>query len=169
VYVGLVATGLGAWAAIWARPLQGQEPPPAAQQPAQDAGAGRVHVGTLKCAACHFQQYRVWRDSRHARAFDILPAKYKQDASCLKCHTTGYGQATGYKGEATANLAQVSCEACHGPGSEHAQTAIGFLEKEITPAGEQQIRNSIEMLLSNVCLDCHVTAAHKPHPPYDKE
>jgi hypothetical protein len=144
----------------------------AAQPQAAETGKSdnaRAHVGTQRCAACHFQQYRTWRESKHAHAFDILPAKYKQDAACLKCHTTGYGHASGFKGEETANLAQVSCEACHGPGSEHAQIAIGFLDREITAAAEEQIRGSIEMLLNNVCLDCHVTATHKPHPDYDKE
>lgn len=136
---------------------------------AKEEANDRTHVGTQRCAACHFQQYRTWRESKHAHAFDILPAKYRQDAECLKCHTTGFGHASGYKDEGTPNLAQVSCEACHGPGSQHAEIAIGFLEKEITPAGEKQIRGAIDLLISNVCLDCHVTVKHKTHPEYDKE
>jgi hypothetical protein len=160
---GLVLT----WMAIAS--LSAQRPAAQPEREATDAQSGRVHVGTQKCAACHFQQYRTWRESKHAHAFDILPVKYRRDASCLKCHTTGHGLPSGYKDDTTANLAQVSCEACHGPGSEHAQIAIGFLEKEITAAAEEQIRGSIEMLVSNVCLDCHVTAMHKPHPEYDKE
>jgi hypothetical protein len=142
-----------------------------AQQEGEEISTGqdRIHIGTLKCAACHFQQFRTWRESKHAHAFDILPAKYRADATCLKCHATGYGHATGYKGAATPNLAQVSCEACHGPGSEHAEMALGFLEKEITTADEARIRGAIVKMLPNACMECHVTAAHKPHPPYDKE
>jgi hypothetical protein len=117
----------------------------------------------------------TWKKTKHATdAFAKLPAKYKTDASCLICHSTGFGAATGFKDEATtANLAGTSCEACHGPGSKHAEIAKPFMNKKPTAEQEKEIRGSIyKVLPDNVCIRCHATQVHdlpKKHPAYDKE
>lgn len=49
-------------------------------------------------------------------ADDWMERDYKQ--KCIGCHTTGYDTATGEFKDFG-----VTCEACHGPGSEHATTA----------------------------------------------
>jgi hypothetical protein len=128
-------------------------------------------VGTGKCAPCHFSQFQQWKQDRHAKAFEILPAKYKQDASCLKCHVTGHGQATGFQGESTPGLAGATCEACHGPGSEHVAVAQKLVDVELTPESEKSLRESImKVKPDNACVQCHLNKAHKdPHPEYDKE
>lgn len=100
-------------------------------------------VGAESCKKCHLKQYKSWKETDMAKAFDTLkpgekkeakekwkldPAKdYTQEEKCLKCHTTGYGEPGGYPvlgGEWTDDqkkLAEarqgVQCEACHGPGS----------------------------------------------------
>lgn len=132
--------------------------------------AGQTYVGTKKCAACHFDQYLLWRQDKHAKAFDILPAKYKTDASCLKCHTTGYGESTGYKSSADVNLAGISCEACHGAGSKHEELCKPFAQaNKLSPDQEKLARDSIyRMLPENVCATCHTSKGHKPHPTFDK-
>jgi mono/diheme cytochrome c family protein len=156
----------GTWLVTCARfGVAQQERPPAPQQ-AGEAADAQAYVGTQKCAACHFQAYRQWQQTPHAKAFSIMPAPYRNNAGCLECHATGFGHPTGYQGQATPHLASVSCEACHGPGGEHFQLASSFLGKEITEADEKRIQASIELLRTNVCLECHVTAMHKPHPPY---
>ncbi len=45
-------------------------------------------------------------------------------AACLRCHVTGYGDRLGYRaGGEGPDLANVGCEACHGPGADHGRSA----------------------------------------------
>lgn len=133
--------------------------------------AEKTYVGTTKCAACHFPKYKMWLKDGHAKSFEILPEKYKQDAGCLKCHTTGHGKPSGYKDASTAHLAGTTCEACHGPGSAHVKIALGFLKEEITPEVETRLKDAImKNQPGNVCTTCHTSKSHgEPHPEYDKE
>ncbi len=39
----------------------------------------------------------TWKKSKHALSFESLPAEHKTNATCLKCHTTGFGTPTGFK------------------------------------------------------------------------
>ena len=143
--------------------------PSGVAQDAVTAQPDQQYIGTRQCAACHFPQFRSWRGTTHQKAFEILPAKYRADAECLKCHATGAGSPSGFKDESMVDLAGVSCEACHGPGSEHAKIAQQAMLEELTPQIEQQIRDSTHRLEGNVCIQCHVTRAHKEHPAFDKE
>jgi hypothetical protein len=157
----------------------GREPTVAQQVAGGQAGAGaaeppapegQTFVGTKECAACHFEQFMSWRDTKHAKAFDNLPAKYRADATCLKCHTTGHGQPTGFTSQQqTPNLVGNSCEGCHGPGSKHSEVAKAFGQKQLTPQEAMQVRDSIYLMQpKNVCVECHLAATHRKHPPYDK-
>lgn len=102
-------------------------------------------IGSDGCKKCHFKQWMSWRKTSMAKSFDTLkpgeaveakkkhgldPEKdYTKDASCLRCHTTGYGKPGGYPAlvdgeswsEAETKRAAarrgVQCESCHGPGS----------------------------------------------------
>lgn len=132
--------------------------------------AGQTYIGTKKCASCHFEQFLVWRKDKHSKAFDILPEKYKTDASCLKCHTTGFGKPTGYKTSADTDLAGTTCEVCHGPGSKHEEICKPFASvKKLSPQQEAMARDSIyKVQPRNICIDCHTSKAHKAHPKYDK-
>jgi hypothetical protein len=149
---------------------RGSTPEPQAQD-STDANVpkGQTYLGSKQCASCHFEQFLSWRKTKHTEGFDILPAKYKKDASCLKCHSTGYGEPTGYTDGNTA-LAGTTCEACHGPGSKHAEIAKPFAKKKnLTKEEEAQARGSIYKILPDVaCLHCHEAQQHKEHPPYDK-
>jgi len=117
--------------------------------PVADDGCVRsdaTYIGAKSCKKCHFPWFKSWKKTPMAKAFDILKpggsaeakAKYKldpkkdytKDATCLACHTTGYGKPGGYpalvEGKAwtedetkrAALMEGVQCEACHGPGSE---------------------------------------------------
>jgi hypothetical protein len=142
-----------------------------AQQPLTEPPAGQTYVGTKECAACHFDQFMVWRTTPHAKAFDILPVKYRTDASCLKCHSTGFGQPTGFKSlQQTPNLAGNACENCHGPGSKHAEVAKSFGQKKLSEQEQKYVRSTIyRMQPKNVCVDCHLATGHKQHPKFDKQ
>ena len=152
---GLIQTGQAEDAATTAEPA-----PPADQ----------TYIGSKKCSACHFDQFLVWKKDKHTKAYEDLPAKYKSDASCLKCHTTGYGEETGYKTAADTGLVGVTCEVCHGPGSKHAETCKPFANvKKLSPEQQKEARDSIwKMKPQNICITCHESKAHKAHPKYDK-
>jgi hypothetical protein len=78
------------------------------------------YVGDNDCAACHTEEYGSWEKTRHAAAFKpLVDKKADKNAGCLICHTTGDGLPGGYADGADA-LKNVTCEACHGPGSLHA-------------------------------------------------
>ena len=131
---------------------------------AADPPENQEYTGSKRCASCHFEQYATWKKTPHSKAFDDLTAKYQKDQKCLKCHTTGLGQPTGYVDQAkTAALAGVTCETCHGPGSEHEKIGQKYANvKTLTPAQEQEVKGSIWALLpKNVCVECHVVQAHK--------
>ncbi|MCH7612407.1 MAG: cytochrome c family protein [Candidatus Marinimicrobia bacterium] len=68
------------------------------------------YMGTHKCKACHSSakkgaQYKLWKETKHAKAYDLLltdEAKQIAEAKgltntpdkapeCLECHTVGYG------------------------------------------------------------------------------
>ena len=149
------------------------QPPAEPAGPAATPPADQTYTGKMKCAACHLKQYKTWKATKHATdAFAKLPAKYKADASCLICHSTGFGTATGYKDDSTPNLAGTTCEACHGPGSAHAAIAKKYEKVKLVAgsAEDKEVRGSIyKVLPDNVCIRCHATQVHKEHPKYDKE
>lgn len=82
-----------------------------------------TYVGSQRCAACHSEQCGEHDASAHRK----LPERFAPEATgnvqCIACHFTGALRRTGWKGrDDTSDLAGVSCEACHGPGSAHAET-----------------------------------------------
>ena len=103
----------------------------------------KVHefVGAKKCKMCHIKQFRSWKTTRMASAFEVLkpaaaaeakkangldPDKdFTSDEDCLGCHTTGYGKPGGFVSvEETPDLVGVGCESCHGPGSEYLKPGL---------------------------------------------
>jgi nitrate/TMAO reductase-like tetraheme cytochrome c subunit len=135
-----------------------------------DPPTGQTFTGSKKCASCHFDQYMTWKKTKHAEALTVLPAKYKADPKCLKCHVTGFGVPTGFTtAAASAALAGVSCEVCHGPGSEHEKIALKYAKVKLTEAQEKEVRGSIWLLQpGNICITCHLPIAHKAHEKFDK-
>jgi hypothetical protein len=141
-----------------------------AQEPLAQPPEGQTYVGTKECAACHFEQFMQWRGTPHAKAFEQLPDKYRTDSTCLKCHTTGHGDPTGFKSmQETPNLAGNSCEGCHGPGSKHTEIAKSFGQKKLTEQEQAYVRSTIHLMQpKNVCVECHLAAKHEPHPKFEK-
>jgi hypothetical protein len=133
---------------------------------------GQKYIGSKKCSSCHFDQFMTWKKSKHGKeAWETLPAKYRTDAECIKCHATGVGRETGFTSfEETPGLAGVSCEACHGPGSAHADICKPFANKKKLSDDElKTARDSIwKIVPHNVCVSCHMEQNHKQHPKYDK-
>lgn len=174
-----------------------------AQEGAAPAGDKPSYVGDKTCQKCHFQQHKSWKKTGMAKAMKVLmptteaedkglfdrktaakldPAKdYTGDASCLKCHTTGYGQPGGYpvdpkKDEASQKLAalmgNVSCEACHGPGSLYVKHKTEEVEKnkDAKFTFEQMAKYGLTHPDEKNCATCHNdTAPTKPAEPFKFE
>ncbi len=151
------------------------QPPPDPKDavPEPPAPTGQTYIGVKRCSSCHFKQYMTWKKTKHAKeAWESMPAKYRATPECVVCHATGYGEATGFKDEAsTPNLVGTTCEACHGPGSKHEEACKPFLNKKtLSPEEDKIARDSIyKVLPRNVCVACHTSKGHKEHPKYDKE
>jgi len=143
-------------------PAWGQPPPEEANAEEPAPPADQQYIGTKQCAACHFEQFMKWKTTKHATSFDLLPAQYQTDAKCLPCHTTGFGTATGFTtAAASADLKGTSCEACHGPGSKHAEIAKQFANQKLSAEQEKTVRDSIwKVQPGNVCIRCHIVQGH---------
>jgi len=162
--LGLLSAIAIAHVLIAAGPAWSQPESTAADEP--DPPAVQQYIGTKQCAACHFDQFMKWKVTKHATSFDLLPAQYQTDAKCLACHTTGFGRASGFTTVAASpDLKRTTCEACHGPGSKHAEVAKQFANQKLTPEQEKTVRDSIwKMNPHNVCVSCHVVQGHHENP-----
>ncbi|MCM8800886.1 MAG: cytochrome c family protein [Candidatus Omnitrophica bacterium] len=110
----------------------------------------RKYVGMDKCKACHPKNYEAYSERKFSKSWQILQMREKtKDPECLKCHTTGFGEPSGFVSEEqTPHLKYKQCEACHGPGSLHANNPGNpEYRKQMAPYkyGEE-----------NPCLKCHV-------------
>lgn len=78
--------------------------------------------GNEKCGSCHPSQAASWTKSRHARALATLEKlREDRDPDCLPCHVVGLESTRGFRDrKTTPELANVGCEACHGPSENHA-------------------------------------------------
>jgi len=169
--VAMAVAIVGAVSMIAVQSVRSQ-PPSEPDKVKRDVPADQTYTGFKQCASCHLKEFTAWKKTKHfTEAFESLPTKYRKDGECLKCHSTGYGAPTGYKGASTPNLAGTSCEACHGPGSKHDEIAKKFAnKKKLTPEEDQLVRGSIyKTLPDNVCVRCHLSPSHKTHPKYDKK
>jgi len=102
---------------------------------------GLKFVGSESCRSCHQYEHQQWRTTAHAHAYATLEKVGSQfDPECVICHVVGMEYESGFiSQEQTADLKDVGCENCHGPGSEHVKT----LGKTKT-AGPK-----------STCLNCH--------------
>lgn len=116
-------------------------------------GSGEYrYVGNDKCRLCHRDFFVGRKQDPHDHAMSyITDSEYRENPKCLVCHATGYGVATGFISIAqTPRLANVQCEGCHGPGSNHLKIASikktggGFLAGTDRPDR-----------LKRMCKSCH--------------
>ena len=110
---------------------------------AQDAPATATYLGAGKCKMCHSKQHATWMKMKHATAIDALTAEDRKKPECVKCHVTGMGETGGFVSmEATPEMANVQCEACHGAGSLHMKAPMAEKKNAIKGKGRD-------------CRDCH--------------
>jgi Cytochrome c554 and c-prime len=129
--------------------------------------AAHQYVGADKCKMCHMSeakgnQYGVWMKSTHAKAYETLAgekalaiAKEKglakppqETAECLGCHVTGSGKPAEMFAASFKKEQGVSCESCHGPGSDYMKMNIMKDQAAAVAAG-------LIMPDEKTCTGCH--------------
>jgi len=83
-------------------------------------------LGVGACQSCHAEEFEVYTHTRHSHAYATLASQFvHRDTNCVGCHVTGFGEMGGFEGVrvrgASVDLIDVQCEACHGPGVNHAR------------------------------------------------
>jgi 5-methylcytosine-specific restriction endonuclease McrA len=150
-----------------------------------------TYIGVKKCKSCHFKQWNSWRKTNMAKAFDSLkpgvkstektklkfdPNKdYTKDASCLGCHTSGFGIHGGYivpaDGDAEAkeqaeDNAGVTCEGCHGPGSKSVEIQEDIKENKRPYTFAELQAVGFHKAGVRSCTSCHNASDPGKEPGY---
>jgi hypothetical protein len=130
-----------------------------------------TYVGSAKCAVCHKtetqgQQYPIWQGTKHSQSFAALSSPQAaenakaanvqnpvESPDCLKCHAPLYEKAAELKAEG------VTCEVCHGPGSDYKKLNI---MKDVALAKQNGlIIYDTQDAIKKQCLTCHANAHGK--------
>ena len=81
-----------------------------------------------------------------------MAKKRQLDSECAVCHVTGFGRVDGFHIKVAGDpLANVQCEACHGPGGKHAAVPK---------------KDNIRLGSRDICETCHVA---RWTPDFDKK
>lgn len=113
------------------------------------------YAGSGNCAGCHGVVANKWSLTGHASALATLQGIFQgNNASCLPCHTVGYGKPTGYTNQTlTPHLANVGCENCHGPAGWHKNSDHSLIRPAV----------SID---PQICGSCHQDSHHPTYEEY---
>jgi peroxiredoxin len=112
--------------------------------------AAADYVGSASCQGCHAAEHAHWAGTAHAGALGTLEREKKHgNADCQKCHTTGFGEKTGWPAGGGA-LAGVGCESCHGPGGRHVP-ADAPKKGTILPLADK----CESCVIMQICGSCH--------------
>ena len=144
-----------------------------------------VYVGAQACAPCHEgrhmgDQFTRWYLSKHASAYTSLskpeakqiallsgiPMDPQKSAMCLGCHATGAEAEDWEKDETFSEKEGVSCEKCHGPGSE-------YMDARVMTSREAAVKAGLIIPTRDYCLMCHKEKGSHTRvlkrPPLDME
>lgn len=99
-------------------------------------------AGNKLCGSCHSEADKVWKHSKHAMALKTLEKEgHDRDPDCVECHVVGLASIYGFRSrKETADLTDVGCESCHGPGLAHS------LKPKEVPMGKVGEKS---------CMPCH--------------
>ncbi len=135
--------------------------------PAPSASTNPQLVGVTVCSECHSEvekgdQFSMWVRSAHAQSYAVLgtfgaweaaaktgiQGNPQGETECLRCHVTGFGEATHSFAESFEAEEGVQCESCHGPGSDYAKDSIMRNREAAIAAG-------LIVPDEELCLVCH--------------
>ncbi len=134
-------------------------------------GQNFTYVGAAKCAVCHKtekqgRQYPIWQETKHSQSISALSSPQAAEVAkqanvqnpaespdCLKCHAPLYEKAAELKAEG------VTCEVCHGPGSEYKKLSI-MKDQALSKQNGLIVYESPEAVKKQ-CLTCHENAHGK--------
>ena len=124
-----------------------------------------AYVGAQKCQICHKsetqgRQYPIWEASKHSQSLEALTSPKAAevaktmsvenpagDPACLKCHAPLSAQAPEIK------AGGVSCEVCHGPGSEYKKLSV--MKDKAAAVKSGLILSVGPEAIKAQCLKCH--------------
>jgi YVTN family beta-propeller protein len=128
------------------------------------------YTGVMACAACHqgptmSYQFEKWRDGPHARAYAVLATEKarkiaeeagikdspSQTPHCLYCHAPEWAYTKESFLEGADPRDGVTCESCHGPGSQYSPEAVMRDKTAARAAGLWKVDRS-------TCMRCHKDA-----------
>jgi hypothetical protein len=192
--VGILALSVVAW---WmTSPVIAQEGGAAAVTMAVVEAGGLTtmtedyeYVGSQKCKKCHIKIFKSWEKTKKgSTVFNTLkpgvasemkskhgldPAKdYTKDATCLACHTTGFGHASGYAVPAeddpvaakkAEQFAHVGCESCHGPASGYLPLFEEIQKSKRKYKVEELHAKGLKTVDATTCTNCH----NEKNPTFD--
>jgi len=134
---------------------------------------GPKYVGAAACGECHQgpqggYQLSLWRMSPHAQAYASLATPKaaeiaktmgvsgppQHSGACLKCHVTGGGPGASVA-KSYDLMEGVSCESCHGAGSE-------YLAKTVMGDAAAAAKAGLRPVTAATCNACHAKAHGKP-------
>jgi DnaJ-class molecular chaperone len=128
-------------------------------------------VGAAKCKMCHKtekqgQQHPLWEARKHSKSFQALTSDQAKEIAqqagvenpvdnpkCLSCHGPLFEKAPELKEEG------VTCENCHGPGSEYKKMSIMKDHAESVKNGMKEYGSP--EAIKKQCLSCHENAHEK--------
>jgi hypothetical protein len=138
---------------------------------------GDQFAGVEKCKDCHKKAYAVWKDSKHAHAYETLitgregtknPIPRNHDPECINCHTTGWDPqgvfpyiSGFYSLEKTPQLKDQQCENCHGPAAKHVELELAWkrdqksVKKADLDAARVRATLKVADIQKTLCYKCH--------------
>ncbi len=131
----------------------------------EEAESSFEYVGPKKCKMCHKDVYAAWEETPHATTFDSsLSAEEQKNDACITCHITGHDE----DGELIAN---VTCEACHGAGSEYKSPKIMSKkwEKEPDKYKAMAVEAGLVYPTEENCKNCHKKEGNPNFKPFNFE
>ena len=155
---------LSIWAAVPTG--QAQQATAAKDTTAKETKATHLYVGVQKCGMCHKSEARGnqlghWKETKHSEAYATLAGDAakaigkktgiddpQKDPKCLKCHVTAYGAAKELLDVKYSMDEGVTCEACHGPGSDYMK--LGIMKDK-----EKAIAAGLVIPTKDLCVKCH--------------